>query len=33
MASIVKRSSKYYVVYQYKDERGEHKQNKLFIIN
>lgn len=26
MASIVKRSSKYYVVYQYKDERGEHKQ-------
>ena len=26
MASIVKRSSKYYVVYQYKNERGEHKQ-------
>ena len=26
MASIIKRSSKYYVVYQYKNERGEHKQ-------
>ena len=26
MASIVKRNSKYYVVYQYKNERGEHKQ-------
>ena len=26
MASIVKRNSKYYVVYQYKNEKGEHKQ-------